>query len=56
LPKSHLDILWALRKSLTDTPDFVEKFLRKLQQSKTNDEFIDTVTNELKNNGVHKSR
>jgi transcription termination factor Rho len=56
LPKSHLDILWALRKSLTDTPDFVEKFLRKLQQSKTNDEFIDMVTNELKNNGVHKSR
>lgn len=56
LPKSHLDILWALRKSLTDTPDFVEKFLRKLQQTKTNDEFIDTVTNELKNNGVHKSR
>jgi transcription termination factor Rho len=56
LPKSHLDILWAMRKSLTDTPDFVEKFLRKLQQSKTNDEFIDMVTNELKNNGVHKSR
>lgn len=56
LPKSHLDILWALRKSLTDTPDFVEKFLRKLQQSKTNDEFIETLTNELKNNGLNKNR
>ena len=54
LPKSQLEILWALRKSLSDTPDFAEKFIRKLQQSKTNEEFITTLTDELKNNGVSK--
>lgn len=54
LPKSQLEILWALRKSLSDTPDFAEKFIRKLQQSKTNQEFISTLTDELKNNGVSK--
>lgn len=54
LPKSQLEILWALRKSLSDTPDFAERFIRKLQQSKTNEEFITTLTDELKNNGVSK--
>lgn len=54
LPKSHLEILWALRKSLSDTPDFAEKFLRKLQQSKTNEEFIATLTDELRSSGVTK--
>jgi len=54
LPKSQLEILWALRKSLSDTSDFAEKFIRRLQQSKTNEEFITALTDELKYNGVSK--
>ncbi len=54
LPKEHLEVLWALRKSLSDSPDFAEKLLRKLQQTKTNDEFIQTLFEELRNSGMYK--
>lgn len=54
LPKSHLEIIWAIRKSMSDTPDFAEKFLRKLQQTKSNEEFIAMLTEELKSNASNK--
>ncbi|WAA11376.1 transcription termination factor Rho [Fervidibacillus albus] len=54
LPKSHLEVLWAVRKSMSDTPDFAEKFLRKLQHTKSNGEFIDYLVDELKANGVNR--
>lgn len=54
LPKSHLEVLWAVRKSMSDTPDFAEKFLRKLQHTKSNEEFIDYLVDELKANGVNR--
>lgn len=28
LPKEQLDKLWAIRKSMTDSPDFAEKFIK----------------------------
>jgi transcription termination factor Rho len=43
LDKESLDVLWKLRKTLTDTPDFTEVFLKKLKQTKNNQEFIDTI-------------
>jgi len=48
IPKDHLEKLWAIRKSMTDTPDFVEKFLRKLRQSKSNEEFFSNLDEEMK--------
>lgn len=54
LSKDHLDVLWALRKSMSDSPDFAEKFLRKLRQSKTNEEFIETIKNLAKNSSGKK--
>jgi transcription termination factor Rho len=48
IPKDHLDKLWAIRKSMTDTPDFVEKFLRKLRQTKSNEEFFGQLDAEMK--------
>lgn len=48
LSKDHLEVLWAIRKSMSDSPDFVEKFLRKLKQSKTNDEFVEMIKADLK--------
>ena len=40
LSQDELDKLWALRKTMSDHPDFTEGFLRKLKQTKTNEEFL----------------
>lgn len=48
LSKDHLEVLWAIRKSMSDSPDFIEKFLRKLKQSRTNDEFVEMIKADLK--------
>ena len=48
LPKDHLDKLWAIRKSMSDSPDFLERFLKKLKQTKSNEEFFAQLGEELK--------
>jgi transcription termination factor Rho len=40
LTKEELDKLWVVRRNMTDTPDFVDGFLKKLADSKTNSEFL----------------
>ncbi|MEK3888524.1 transcription termination factor Rho [Bacillus sp. FSL K6-3431] len=48
VPKEQLEKLWKIRKAMSDTHDFAEKFIRKLKQSKTNEEFITTLATEMK--------
>ena len=48
IPKEHLDHLWAIRKSMADAPDFAEKFLKRLRQTKTNEEFFSMLTEDKK--------
>ncbi|MDS9472290.1 transcription termination factor Rho [Sporosarcina pasteurii] len=48
LPKEQLDKLWAIRKTFSDAPDFVERFLKKLRQAKTNEEFFEKLNSEMK--------
>ena len=48
LPKDQLDLLWAIRKSMTDSPDFSEKFIRKLKHTKSNEEFFSHLSDEMK--------
>ncbi|GGC86150.1 transcription termination factor Rho [Thalassobacillus devorans] len=48
LPKTHLEKMWAVRKTLSDTPDFAERFLRRLRTSKNNEEFFDIMDKEMK--------
>ncbi len=43
LDKKELDILWQLRNLFTDAPDFTERFLRILKQTKSNEEFFDVL-------------
>ncbi|AKG74804.1 transcription termination factor Rho [Salinicoccus halodurans] len=43
LNKKELDILWQLRNLFTDAPDFTERFLRILKQTKANEEFFDVL-------------
>lgn len=40
LPKEQLDKLWAIRKTMSDTPDFVDHFIRRVKETKTNQEFF----------------
>jgi len=41
LAKDELEKVWALRKSMNDTHEFVEAFIKKLADTKTNQEFLD---------------
>lgn len=40
LTKEELDTIWSIRKNMNDSHDFVESFLKKLRNSKTNTEFL----------------
>ncbi|CAM4485109.1 transcription termination factor Rho [Paenibacillus phoenicis] len=40
LSKEELDTIWSIRKNMTDSYDFVEGFLKKLRECKTNAEFL----------------
>ncbi|OAB43587.1 transcription termination factor Rho [Paenibacillus glacialis] len=40
LNKEELDTIWAVRKNMNDSIEFVDGFLKKLRDCKTNDEFI----------------
>ena len=48
LPASQLDKLWAIRKTFSDSHDFGERFLKKMRQSKTNEEFFEQLNTDMK--------
>jgi transcription termination factor Rho len=48
IPKDRLDKLWAIRKALSDSNDFTERFLKRLKGSKTNEEFYDMMDKDMK--------
>jgi transcription termination factor Rho len=41
VPKTMLDKIWAIRKSMGESQDFTELFIRKFRHYKTNEEFLD---------------
>jgi len=43
LTKEELEKIWAIRKNMNDSHDFVDAFLKKLGDTKTNREFYDTL-------------
>ncbi|MFD2655740.1 MULTISPECIES: transcription termination factor Rho [Gracilibacillus] len=53
--KNHLEKMWAIRKSMQDSPDFLERFLRKLRSTKSNEEFLSVLEEEMKRKGTKKS-
>jgi len=40
LTPEELDKAWAIRKTMNDSPEFIDQFLKKLAQTKTNAEFL----------------
>ena len=41
--KEHLEKIWLIRKKLSDHPDFTEILLKKLAETKTNEEFLNSL-------------
>ncbi|WP_139251757.1 transcription termination factor Rho [Gracilibacillus kekensis] len=54
LTKNHVEKMWAIRKSMQDSPEFVERFLRKLRSTKNNEEFLSVLDEEMKRKGTAK--
>ena len=44
----QLERLWAIRKTFSDSHDFTERFMKKLRQTKTNDEFFSKLNEDMK--------
>lgn len=40
LTKDELDKVWAIRRGMTDTPDYVDNFLKKLKETENNEQFL----------------
>ncbi|TCT26371.1 transcription termination factor Rho [Melghiribacillus thermohalophilus] len=54
LQKSHIEKIWAIRKTMSDSPDFVDRFLKRLKASKNNDEFFQMMEEDMKGNSSHR--
>ncbi|NGM85578.1 transcription termination factor Rho [Paenibacillus sp. 7124] len=58
LSKEELDTIWTIRKNMNDSYDFVENFIKKLRNTKTNAEFLasfDTSENKESASGTASS-
>lgn len=54
LPKSILEKMWAVRNTMQDSHDFIERFLRRLKTSQTNEEFLQILEKEMNRKGVNR--
>ena len=52
LPQDHLDKMWAIRNTMQDSQDFIERFLRRLRASDNNDEFYQMMESEMNRRGT----
>ncbi|GGB34835.1 transcription termination factor Rho [Virgibacillus dakarensis] len=52
VPKSHLDKIWAIRKTMQDSNDFLDRFLKRLKASKSNEEFLQQLEEDMKRRGT----
>jgi len=43
LSKEELEKLWMIRKNMNETNEFVDSFIRKLADTKTNEEFVQSL-------------
>lgn len=44
LTKEELEKIWVMRKNMNDSHEFIEGFLKKLGDTKTNEEFFETLS------------
>src|SRR5699024_8217541 len=46
--KDQLEKMWMIRKTMRDSHDFIDRFLRRLRNTKNNAEFFQSIDEELK--------
>jgi transcription termination factor Rho len=47
LPKDQLDKLWAIRKTMNESHDFVDQFIRRVKNTKTNADFFSEMEKDM---------
>lgn len=47
--KDHLEKMWMIRKSMRDSHDFTERFIKRIKSTKNNEEFLASIDEEVKN-------
>lgn len=52
IDKSQLDKLWTIRKTMNDSAEYVDQFIKRVKSTKTNDEFFESLDQDMK--GVRK--
>ncbi|BAM48195.1 transcription termination factor Rho [Amphibacillus xylanus] len=52
ISKEKLDIVWSMRKVMQDTPDFIERLLKKIRSTKSNEEFYQQTIDEMKRKNI----
>lgn len=52
--KAHLDKMWLLRKTMQDSNDFLDRFLKRMKNSKNNEEFLQLMDEEMKRKGMNR--
>ncbi|MEW9676380.1 transcription termination factor Rho [Lentibacillus sp. L22] len=50
--KGHLDKIWAIRKTMQDSNDFLDRFMKRLRASKSNEEFLQQLDEDMKRRGT----
>jgi len=50
--QDHLDKTWAIRKTMQDSQDFIERFLRRMKSSVDNSEFFQLMEEEMQRRGT----
>lgn len=53
--QDHLDKMWAIRNTMQDSQDFIERFLKRLRSSDNNDTFFQMMDSEMKRRGTKRS-
>ncbi|MEX2104047.1 MAG: transcription termination factor Rho, partial [Bacilli bacterium] len=43
VPKEDLEKIWALRKTMNESHEYIEGFLKKIKDTKTNDLFLEEI-------------
>ena len=54
--KDHLEKMWMIRNTMQDSHDFFDRFLRRMKKTKANDEFFQSIDEELKKKGGQRSK
>ncbi len=56
ISKDHLEKMWMIRNTMQDSQEFFERFLRRLKNTETNEEFFQSIDEELKKKRNQRSK